>query len=109
MAIPAEPDGYCHRSELTARCAPAHRPVTALAAPGGFGKTTVLAAACREAVDAGVPVAWLTLADDDAATLDAYLAFSFQRAGLDLSAALGAHGPPLSTAFAAYRSAAARP
>ena len=99
MAIPAEPDGYCHRPELAARCAPAGRPVTVLTAPGGFGKTTVLAAACREALAAGVPVAWLTLVDDDAPTLDAYLAFAFQRAGLDLTAALGAHGPPTGTAL----------
>ena len=98
VAIPAEPDGYCHRPDLATRCAPDRRSVTALAAPGGFGKTTVLAAACRDAVAAGVPVAWLTLADDDAPTLDAYLAFAFERAGLDLSAALGAHGPPLGAA-----------
>ena len=99
VAIPAEPDGYCHRPDLAARCALARRPVTALTAPGGFGKTTVLAAACRDAVGAGLPVAWLNLADDDAATLDAYLAFAFQRAGLDLAAALGAHGPPIGTAL----------
>jgi len=53
-------------------------------APGGFGKTTVLAAACRDAVAGGLPVAWLTLDDDDPATLDTYLAFSFQQAGLDV-------------------------
>ena len=99
MAIPEAPDDYCHRAALAARCAPARRPVTALAAPGGFGKTTVLAAACREAIETGVPVAWLTLADDDAETLEAYLAFAFQRAGLDLTAAIGAHGPPLGAAL----------
>ena len=99
VAIPAEPDGYCHRPELAARCAPAVRPITALTAPGGFGKTTVLAAACREAIAGGLPVAWLTLANDDAATLDAYLAFAFQRAGLDLSTAIDAHSTPFGAAL----------
>ena len=84
VTIPAPPQRYCHRAELARRCAPADRAITALMAPGGFGKTTVLAAACRDAVANGIPVAWLTLADDDPATLDTYLAFAFHQAGLDI-------------------------
>ncbi len=58
-------------------------------APGGFGKTTLLAEACRRAVADGVSVAWITLAvDDDAAALDACLAFAFDAAGLDLAGQL---------------------
>ncbi len=92
--VPDGPQDYCDRPAVTALCDPVRRPFTVLMAPGGFGKTTVLAAACRTALAAGTPVAWLTLADDDAATLDAYLAFAFHRAGLDLGAAIAEHGPP---------------
>ena len=64
-------------------------------APAGFGKTTVLAAAARNAIAEGLPVAWLTLADDDVETLDTYLAFAFRQAGLDvLSPALAPGAAP---------------
>ena len=84
VTIPPAPERYCHRPELARRCAPAGHALTALMAPGGFGKTTVLAAACRDAVADGLPVAWLTLADDAPATLDTYLAFAFHQAGIDV-------------------------
>ena len=68
-------------------------------APGGFGKTTLLAEACRRAVSRGVPVAWVTLAaEDGAAALDACLGFAFQTAGLDLLARLPAAGAALGDA-----------
>ena len=68
-------------------------------APGGFGKTTLLAEACRRAVDRGVPVAWVTLAaEDGAAALDAAIAFAFQAASLDLLARLPAAGAALGDA-----------
>ena len=91
VAIPEPPADYCDRPELTGRCAPTGRRTTLLVAPGGFGKTTVLAATCRRAAADGVPVAWLTLdPGDDAATLDAYLAFAFDRTGIDSPEALAA-------------------
>ena len=91
VAIPEPPTDYCDRPELTGRCAPTGRRTTLLVAPGGFGKTTVLAATCRRAAADGVPVAWLTLdPGDDAATLDAYLAFAFDRTGIDIPEALTA-------------------
>ncbi len=93
VTIPAAPGRYCHRPELARRCAPAGRAVTALMAPGGFGKTTVLAAACRDAVADGLPVAWLTLADEDPATLDTYLAFAFHQAGIDVLPAPAGEAP----------------
>ena len=64
------------------------------AAPGGFGKTTLLGACCRDAAARGIPVAWLSLeSGDDPGTLDAYLPFAFQQAGLDVLYRLqsGAH------------------
>ena len=95
VTIPAPPERYCPRPDLARRCTLADRAVTALVAPGGFGKTTVLAAACRDAVADGVPVAWLTLADDDPAALDTYLAFAFHQAGVDVPpAAVPAAAPP---------------
>lgn len=91
LAIPARPGNYCDRPELTRRCDPARRAAVVLMAPGGFGKTTVLAEACPAAAADGVPVAWMTLArEDDAAALDACLGFAFAAAGLDLVSRLGA-------------------
>ena len=95
VAVPELPARYCGRPALTARCRPTARRVTVLAAPGGFGKTTLLAVACRAEVARGVPVAWLTLDDrEGAATLDAYLAFAFHHAGIDLPAPAGAGEVP---------------
>ena len=85
VAIPKAPSRYCDRPQLTRRCAPTQQPLVVLLAPGGFGKTTLLAAACRGVAARRVPVAWVTLSrDDDEGTLDAYLAFAFQEAGIDL-------------------------
>ena len=96
LAVPAIPAHYCDRPALTDRADPVHRLATVLMAPGGFGKTTLLAEACRRAVRRGVPVAWVTLAaEDGAAALDACLAFAFQAAGLDLLARLPAAGTAL--------------
>lgn len=96
LVVPDSPAHYCDRPGLTSRCAPGDRLLTLLMAPGGFGKTTLLAEACRRTAARGVPVAWVTLArEDDAATLDACLAFAFQAAGLDPIGQLhaGAAGP----------------
>ena len=57
VAVPELPARYCDRPALTDRCALTRRRITVLAAPGGFGKTTVLAAACRAEATRGVPVA----------------------------------------------------
>ena len=89
--MPDPVPGYLHRPELAARCLPTDRRVTLLQAPGGFGKTTLLAACCRELAGRGIPTAWLLLDDGDGpAGLDAYLAFALQRAGLDAAGALSA-------------------
>ncbi len=83
VSIPAPVAGFLSRPALAARCAPRERHLTLVVAPGGFGKTTLLAACCRDAVGRGVRTAWLTLdAADDPAALDAYVAYAFDRAGL---------------------------
>ena len=86
VTIPDPVAGYIERTALAERCAPANRRLTVLKAPGGFGKTTLLAASCRDLLDRGVPVAWLSLdGEDDPGALDLHLAHAFQRAGLDVS------------------------
>ena len=94
VAVPELPARYCRRPELVSRCLPAGRRATVLVAPGGFGKTTLLADCCAEAARAGVPVAWLTVADDAPAALDTYVAFAFQQAGLDLLSPMGGDEEP---------------
>ena len=111
-AVPDLPVRYCHRPELVRRCVPTRRRATVLVAPGGFGKTTLLADCCAEAVRTGVPVAWLTVADDAPAALDTYVAFAFQQAGLDLlSPTVGGEeppGPPQPRIAAVFRALEAR-
>ena len=68
---------------------PTNRRLTLFWAPGGFGKTTVLAECCRVLTRQGIPTAWLSLDEkDDPSVLDAYLAAAFEQAGLDVLAPL---------------------
>ncbi len=63
------------------------RRLTVLQAPGGFGKTTVLADVSRRKKKDGVLVAWLSLHQDDTPDVFGfYLARAFEHAGLDLAA-----------------------
>ena len=92
VTVPERVPGYSHRPALMKRILPTQRTLTVLKAPGGFGKTTLLAESCRELQEAGVLTAWLTLDLDDAPQiLDAYLAFAFQNAGLELLGELDEH------------------
>ena len=62
------------------------RRLTALRAPGGFGKTTVLADVAREVRQQGRVVGWISLDRDDTPNLFGnYLAAALERAGLDLT------------------------
>ena len=86
VAIPDRMENYFHRAELIERISPASRRLTLLMAPGGFGKTTALAASCQALRGSGVLTAWLTLdVEDTPQALDAYLAFAFEAAGLAVS------------------------
>ena len=90
VTVPEPVVGYFHRSELAADCLPTNRRLTLLQAPGGFGKTTLLAECCRTLVRQGVVTAWLSVDEqDDQDMLYTYLAFAFQRAGLDIPASAG--------------------
>ena len=97
---PPEPvSDYLARSGLTERCLPTNRQLTLLWAPGGFGKTTVLAGCCRLLAEGGVPIAWLRLDDDAPSMLDTYLPVAFQRAGLDVLEPLRHEGANFQSKF----------
>ena len=66
VELPAPIEGYVRRPEVENRCALLDRRLTVLHAPGGFGKTALLAdrpaAMLREQ---GIAVAWLSLDEED--------------------------------------------
>ena len=85
VTIPDRVAGCLERAGLVERALPTRSRITVLQASGGFGKTTLLAECCRRLIDEGVPTAWVSLDErDEAAVLDAYLAFACQCAGLDV-------------------------
>lgn len=85
VMLPDPVEGFVDRTALGARCDLVKWRVTAIHAPGGFGKTTLLAEACRRSRELGTVVAWLALDEDDGPkTLATYLSFAFSEAGLDI-------------------------
>ncbi len=63
--------------------APSQFAVSILEAPGGFGKSTLLALWRTHLSECGYEVAWLTLEEEEtASTLSAYLAFAFDTVGV---------------------------
>ena len=91
VTVPDRVVGYVHRPSLLERVAPTGHRVTVLKAPAGFGKTVLMAESCRDLRKAGTVAAWLTLDGDDAPqTLDTYVAFAFERAGLNVGGPLDA-------------------
>ena len=96
VTVPPSTDGYCERIGAKGRCDLTRERVTLLMAPGGFGKTTLLAASCRDTIERRVPTAWLTLdREDGPMALSAYLVFAFHVAGLDVLAPLDAEDPEI--------------
>ena len=85
VELPDEVLGYIARPALEARCRPTGRRLTVLHAPGGFGKTALLARCCHELRDEGVGVAWLALDEDDAPlSVASYLWLAFEQAGVSV-------------------------
>ncbi|MCY3813084.1 MAG: LuxR C-terminal-related transcriptional regulator [Gammaproteobacteria bacterium] len=83
VEIPDAVRGYVEREELEAQCAPGARRLTVLHAPGGFGKTALLAQCCRRLRDSGTSTAWLSVDEDDSAlSVASYLSVAFQHAGV---------------------------
>ncbi|MCY3620806.1 MAG: hypothetical protein OXH68_03735 [Gammaproteobacteria bacterium] len=83
--LPDPVGGFVERPELVALSDPSQRQLTVIQAPGGFGKTTLLAGACRRVRSRRAVAAWLTIdEEDDAAALATYLLFAFSEAGLEI-------------------------
>ena len=75
IAIPDRVAGYFDRAGLVDRAMPTRRRLTVLVASGGFGKTTLLAECCRRVREDGIPVAWVSVDEqDEPALLDTYVA-----------------------------------
>lgn len=88
--IPDLVAGYVSRPELEKRCAPRGRQLTMLQAPGGFGKTALLAHCCSRFRDHGHTVAWLAVDEEDGAVAVAtYLMLAFEQAGITTFDAAG--------------------
>ena len=112
VELPAPIEGYVERPGVEKLCALAQRPLTVLHAPGGFGKTVLLARCCRELQERGMAVAWLSLDEEDGpGEVATYLALAFERAGVatfdppgQRSAAAGDRVPaPAANTRAEYR------
>ncbi len=83
--VPDSVLGYVERPRLEARCSPLQRRLTVLHAPGGFGKTTLLAHACHRLCEEGLAVAWVSVDEEDGPmTLASYLSLAFEYAGVSL-------------------------
>lgn len=88
VVMPAPASNYVCRQALVRQVDTVlQRRLTVLQAPAGFGKTTVLADVSRRIRAQGHTVAWLTLDEDDVpGVFGSYVAYAFERAGLDLAA-----------------------
>ncbi|MDE0062057.1 MAG: LuxR C-terminal-related transcriptional regulator [Gammaproteobacteria bacterium] len=94
IAVPDRVPAYFHRKELEEKCTPNRQQITLLMAPGGFGKTTLLAECARAATDFGMPAAWVSMeAQDEPAQLETYLVYAFELAGLNVLELFRSEGP----------------
>lgn len=85
VMLPDPVAGFVERFSLESRCDLMKWRVTALNAPGGFGKTTLLAEACRRLRRRGTVVAWLSVDEDDGPNgLATYLSFALAEAGVEI-------------------------
>ena len=81
--LPDPVRGFVERRDLTDRCDLLAHAVTCFHAPGGFGKTTVLAHLCQQVRERGLVAAWLTAEKDhEPDSLGSYLLLSLKEAGL---------------------------
>ena len=83
VELPDPVEGYVPREDLEAACSPSARRLTVLHAPGGFGKTALLAHCCHRLRGEGVAVAWLSVDEEDGpVSLATYLSLAFEQAGV---------------------------
>ena len=85
VAVPDLVPGYFERPVLIERIMSTDHHIAVLKAPGGFGKTALLTAYCRQLGERGIPAAWLRFdAADDCVNIGTYLAHAFRHAGIDI-------------------------
>ena len=109
VCVPDRTVGYMERASLVERAMPTRSRLTVLIAPGGFGKTTLLAECCRRLAERGIVTAWICIDEsDEADVLDAYIAFAFQYAGLTIEGASERDGATESRAGLLARALEAR-
>ncbi|MDE0450539.1 MAG: LuxR C-terminal-related transcriptional regulator [Gammaproteobacteria bacterium] len=85
VAVPERVDAYFSRPRLLAPSESESGCVVVLA-PGGFGKTSLLAEIHRRALGRRLLAAWLSVDEDDTEEgIGTYLAYAFEHAGLDIS------------------------
>ena len=91
--LPEAIEGYVSRPGLEARCVLTARRLTVLHAPGGFGKTALLAQCCRQLRERGVAIAWLSLDEEyRPASFATYVTLAFERAGVKSVGEAGSEG-----------------
>ena len=95
IAVPGRVAGHLERTKLAERVMPTHRRLTVLQAPGGFGKTTLLAECCRRLRDEGVRTAWISVDEqDEPGVLDTYIAYACEGAATGAEAESDRAGVP---------------
>lgn len=109
VCVPDRTVGYVDRARLVERAMPTRSRLTVLIAPGGFGKTTLLAECCRCLSESGIVTAWISVDEsDEAEVLDSYIVFAFQYAGLGIEDASERDGATQSRAELLARALEAR-
>ena len=94
ITIPDRVTDYVHRVELVDRAMPHRRRLTVLRAAAGFGKTTLLAECTRRLSQQGIPVAYVSVDENETpASLDTYVAFACDAAGLTVEMAVRQETP----------------
>ena len=95
IAVPERVAGHLGRTELVKRVMPTHRRLTVLQAPGGFGKTTLLAECCRRLRDEQIRTAWISVDEqDEPDVLDTYIAYACHCAATGADAQTDRAGVP---------------
>lgn len=87
VSVPDPVPGYFDRPDLIKQLMATDHHIAVLKAPGGFGKTALLVAYCRQLSERGIPTAWLRIdAADTRSTIETYLALAFRHVGVDVPA-----------------------
>ena len=90
VEVPGPAGGHLARAAVAERAMPTQRRLTVLQAPGGFGKTALLAECCRRLRGDGVPVAWVSVDGEDVpGVLDTYIAYACERAAAGAAGGTG--------------------